>query len=203
MSLVALALLAATPVASDIPVQVGRFDPSEFPEVVELDRRMPNAEMVRRVETILSEGQCTIEGAHDRRFNIVVPYALQMEPDGFTNVVVVQETGCAPLEVLAGQILLAQIERGDFQPQHEDGERWYVGELGFALNAQSEAVAMSQEDPDAVICRMEEPEVGSRLRMERICLTAAGWRQYDSDRAQLRRDIGAAAKCGNPRCMSE
>lgn len=203
MSILAIALFASSVVDSDIPVQVGRFDPSDFPEVVQLDRRMPHAEMTGRVETILSEGQCTIEGASERRFNIVVPYAMQMEPDGFTNVVVVSETGCEPLEILVGQVLLAQIERGDFRPQHAEGERWYVGELAFAMNAHDEAVAIAQEDADRVICRDEEPQLGSRLQMARICLTAAGWRQYDADREQLRRDISAAARCGNERCRSE
>ena len=202
-ALALFALFATGQPASDVPVEVGRFDPDAFPEAVRLDRRMPHGEMVRRVETILSEGQCSIDGAHEGRFNIVVPFALLMEPDGFTSTVVVSEQGCVPLETLVGQIVLAQLERGDFQPEHAEGERWYVSELAFALGVEDQAVTIAQTDPERMICRMAEPELGSRLRMRRMCRTAEGWRQYEADMEQLRRDISAAARCGNDRCRSE
>jgi hypothetical protein len=113
------ALLQAAPApAAEVEVNVGRFDPSEFPELIRLERRMPEAEMVRRVEAMLSDGRCTIEGAHDRRFNIVVPFAILMDADGTPDNVVVHEAGCVALETLVGQIVLAQLERGDFRPQH-------------------------------------------------------------------------------------
>lgn len=203
MRLIAIALLAISSPVSDVPVEVGRFDPSDFPEAVQLDRHMPHAEMVSRVEAIIAEGRCDIEGATDRRFNIVVPYALSLEPDGFANTVVVQENGCVPLETLVGQIVLAQLERGDFVPSHDEGDQWYVGEMAFAMNVQSAAASISEEDVDRMICRDAEAELGSRLREKRMCLTAAGWRQYEEDRRQLRRDISSAAKCGNDLCRSQ
>ena len=202
-ALALFALFASGNPVSDVPVEVGRFDPAAFPEAVRLDRRMPNGEMVRRVETILSEGQCTIEGAREGRFNIVVPFALLMEPDGFTSTVVVSEMGCVPLETLVGQVVLAQLERGDFRPDHEEGERWYVSELAFALGVEDQAVTIAQEDPERMICRAAEPELGSRLRMRRMCRTAEQWRQYEADMAQMRRDISSAARCGNELCQSQ
>ncbi len=201
MSILAALILAlaqpATPAAAEIPVDVGRFDPSEFPEPIRLDRRMPEAEMVDRVEDMLSDGRCTIAGAHDRRFNIVVPFALLMNADGTTETVVVHEAGCEALEVLVGRIVLAQLRRGDFRPQHRDGERWYVSELAFAMGTQGEAVAIAANDPDRPICRQEELALGSHLRTQRICRTAAEWVIFDADREQLRRDIQNAAQ-GTP-----
>jgi hypothetical protein len=165
------AVMQATPApAADIDVDVGRFDPSEFPELIRLDRRMPEDEMVRRVEAMISDGRCTIEGATDRRFNIVVPFAILMDADGTPDSVVVHEAGCAALETLVGQIVLAQLERGDYRPQHREGQRWYVSELGFALGIQSEAVTVARDDPDRMICRAVQLALGSRLRPVRTAV---------------------------------
>jgi hypothetical protein len=191
------ALLQAAPApVPDIEVNVGRFEPSEFPELIRLERRMPEAEMVTRVEAMLSDGRCTIEGAHDRRFNIVVPFAILMDADGTPDTVVVHEAGCTALETLVGQIVIAQLARGDFRPQHREGERWYVSEMGFALGVQSEVVAMARENPDRVICRAEQLALGSRLRPVRACRTAVEWLAFESDREQFRRDMGNAAGIG-------
>ena len=200
MSLLAALFLALVPTAAappvNIDVNVGRFDPSEFPEAVRLDRRLPEAEMVTRVEAMLSDGRCTIAGAHDRRFNIVVPFAILMEADGTPDTVVVHEAGCVALEILVGQIVLAQLRRGDFRPQHEEGDRWYVSELGFAMGVQGEAVAMARENPDRMICREEQLRLGSRLRKARACRTASEWVQFETDREQFRRDMNNAAGVG-------
>jgi len=153
---------------------------------------------------MISDGRCTIEGATDRRFNIVVPFAILMEADGTPDTVVVHEAGCESLETLVGQIVLAQLRRGDFRPQHQAGERWYVSELGFALGVQAEAASIALENPDRVICREAQLVLGSRTRAVRTCKTAAEWVQFESDREQLRRDIGHAARCdpGNKECES-
>jgi hypothetical protein len=197
MSMLAALLLAmAAPApapAVNVDVDVGRFDPSDFPELIRLERRMPEAEMVRRVEAMLSDGRCTIQGAHDRRFNIVVPFAILMQADGTPDTVVVHEAGCESLEILVGQIVLAQLGRGDFRPQHEEGERWYVSEVGFAMGVQGEAVAMARDNPDRMICREAQVQLNSRIRMTRACRTAAEWVLFENDREQLRRDIGNAA----------
>jgi hypothetical protein len=197
-----LALVTPTSApAADVGVDVGRFDPADFPELIRLDRRMPEDEMVRRVEAMISDGRCTIEGATDRRFNIVVPFAILMKADGTPDNVVVHEAGCEALETLVGQIVLAQLARGDFRPQHQSGERWYVSELGFALGVQAEAAAtVISGDPDRVICREAQPEFGTRTRTVRTCRTAAQWAQFEADREQMRRDIGQAARCGNIKC---
>jgi hypothetical protein len=207
MSMLAALLLsvlqpAAAP-AVNVDVDVGRFDPADFPELIRLDRRMPEDEMHRRVEAMIADGRCRLEGATARRFNIVVPFAILMKPDGTPQEVVVHEAGCEALETLVGQILLAQLRRGDYRPQHRQGERWYVSELGFAMGVQGEAVTIAQDDPDRTICREVQMELGSRLRPVRRCLTAAQWVQFEADRAQLRRDIQNSARCGARSCGLE
>ena len=194
-----LALLqppAGPPPRFAVDVDVGLFEPEDFPEAVVLERYMPHGEMVARVERMITDGQCTLAGATPRRFNIVVPFALSLEADGTPNSVVVKEAGCVALETLVGQIVLAQLERGDFVPSHDEGDRWYVSEVAFALGVEEQSVAISREDPDRMICRAPRAELGSRLRMVRECRTAAQWQAFEQDRQQLRRDIQEGVSCG-------
>ncbi len=203
--LVALLLLLLQPPGGSPPrvnvdVDVGMFEPEDFPEMVRLERYMPHGEMVTRVERMIADGRCTLTGATARRFNIVVPFALLMEPDGTPNSVVVKESGCADLETLVGQIVLAQLERGDFVPSHEEGDRWYVSEVAFALGVDDQAVAIARDDADRMICRAPRAELGSRLRMVRECRTAAQWVAFEQDRQQLRRDLQATVRCDPSPC---
>ncbi len=191
---------AGAPPRVNIDVDVGMFEPEDFPEAVVLERYMPHGEMVARVERMITEGRCTLAGATARRFNIVIPYAILMEPDGTPNSVVVKESGCADLETLVGQIVLAQLERGDFVPSHTEGDRWYVSEVAFALGVEDQAVAIAREDSDRMICRAPRAELGSRLRMVRECRTAAQWVAFEQDRQQLRRDIQSTVRCDPSPC---
>ena len=202
--IVALLLSLVQPSASPpsrltVEVDVGLFEPEDFPEMVRLERYMPHGDMVARVERMIADGRCTIAGATESRFNIVVPYAILMEPDGTPNSVVVRESGCAVLETLVGQIVLAQLERGDYVPSHEEGDRWYVSEVAFAMGVEEQAIAVAREDADRMICRAPRLELGSRLRRIRECRTAAQWVVFEQDRQQLRRDIQEGVSCG-PSC---
>ncbi len=206
MSLIAALLLAllqppGPPPRINIDVDVGVFEPEDFPEVVRLERYLPHGEMVARVERMVADGRCTLAGVTARRFNIVVPYAILMEPDGTPNSVVVRESGCADLETLVGQIILAQLERGDYVPSHAEGEQWYVSEVAFALGVEADAVAIARDDADRMICRAPRAELGSRVRMVRECRTAAQWVAHAQDREQLRRDIATTVRCDPSPCV--
>ena len=148
--------------------------------------------MVRRVKP------CSrIVGARSRARTTAIqhrgPFAILMAANGTPDTVIVHEAGCVALEILVGQIVLAQLQRGDFRPQHSQGDRWYVSELGFAMGVQGEAVAIARDNPDRVICREAQLQLNSRVRVTRACRTAAEWVQFETDRDQLRRDIGNAA----------
>jgi hypothetical protein len=190
MSLLASILLVSSPTAS-VPVDVGRFDPAAFPNLHVMERQMPHAEMTNRAEKIFADGKCHIEGQNKRRFDVTVRYAVLMGSDGRPQRIVVGDVGCAPLETLVGQVVLAQANRGDFRLAHQEGERWYSSELNFSAG---EPVKPSMiADRDKVICTREEPKVGSRVAKGKVCKTAAEWQAAASDRQQLHRDIQNAA----------
>lgn len=196
MSILAVtALLLFT--ASSIPIEVGRFDPAEFPNLVKIERRLPHGEMTKRVEKIMEDGKCQIQGQSRRRFDITVSYALLMQEDGRAKKVVVAEIGCKPIELLVGQIVAAQAARGDFSTQPNAGEQWLVSDLNFALGEPTGLVASGEEDK--VICKRGKPQLGSRLKIVKQCLTAAQWKAFEADRQQLRRDLtnGACRPGGN------
>lgn len=201
-SLASPVLLLLFSASSTFPVDVGRFEPSRFPNLIQMERRLPHAEMTSRVEKIFSQGKCRMPGQSKRRFDVTVSYAVLVDHQGSAKKVVVGDVGCAALEVLVGQVVVAQAERGDFRPQHQEGERWYASDLNFSLGEPE--VASSIADKDKVICTRSEPELGSRLKFTRMCKTAAEWQAFEADRQQLRRDLGDAARCsGHSSCTSD
>ncbi len=192
--LTALLLLAAP--TTYAPLFVGRFDPADFPNAKKLERRMPQADLNNRVEKILSEKRCSLEGQTKAKFDIVVPYAVLMDPAGKPEKVVVKDLGCSPIERLVGEIGSELANAGDFKVAHNSGRRWYVSEVYFTRINEEEA--RGQEDQDKVICKKDRPKINSRVAMVKTCRTVAEWRMYDKDREQLKRDMmGQDPKSGS------
>ena len=181
-------------VTSSVPVDVGRFNSKDFPNLTTLERRMPHGDMVARVEQILAKRTCRLKGQTKTDFDITVPYAALMEDGGTLKRVVVKEIGCAPIETLIGQIVAARAARGDFPVKQGEGERWYASEVSFTKTDPSK---LASSDPNKMICRKSEPVLGSRLQMTRMCKTVADWKIFDADREQMRRDMSNAAACGS------
>lgn len=134
----AAALLAlsspGTPPA-EVQVDVGRFDPASFPEARLRERRMPYNTMHGRVEAILREEQCALEGQNHRRYDIRVPYVVRLEPDGRATRFVVADMGCAPLESFVGQVVIELARVGDFRATGAADADWYASELRFTAGA--------------------------------------------------------------------
>lgn len=116
-----------------VQVDVGRADWKAMPPLIKVARNLPMVQMVDRVEDILRSGQCQLSGQSPKRFDITIPYAALVEPDGTSTHVVVQDTGCAPLETLVGTIVLQMAAEGDFKKTGEAKARWYASELNFNL----------------------------------------------------------------------
>ena len=173
--------------AAAVPVEVGEFNPKSFPDAKVVERRMPQAEMVRRVDKILARGACTLPGQSKDQYDIVVPYAVQMEPNGAATKIVVKSIGCAPIEVLVGQVANELLKEGDLKPSHTSGEQWYVSEVYFAHGGQT--LASKTDDDNRIICEAPRPRLGTRLVQTKVCRTAAEWRIYQSDRDQMQRDL--------------
>ena len=189
-SMIAALLLLAAP-TTYAPLFVGRFDPADYPNAQKIERRMPHADLNNRVEKILADKRCTLEGQTKTRFDIVVPYAVLMDAAGKPEKVVVKDLGCAPIETLVGQIGSELAKAGDFKVAHNSGRRWYVSEAYFTrLNAED---AREQEDQDKVICKKDKPKINSRIAMVKTCRTVAEWSLYEKDREQFKRDFNGAA----------
>ncbi len=195
----ALLLILASPTYA--PIYVGKFDPADFPDAQKIERRMPHADLNNRIEKILSEKRCTIEGQTKTRFDIVVPYAVLMDASGKPERVVVKDLGCAPIERLVGEIGSELANAGDFKAARSGTRSWYVSEAYFTrLNEED---AREQVDDSKVICKQDRPKINSRIATVKTCKTVAEWRVYDKDRDQLKRDMmGADPKnVENDQCL--
>jgi hypothetical protein len=141
---IASALLAAAnpasaanpaPAQADIAVDVGRFNEASFPEADIRERRMPHDAMLSRVEEILRERRCRLEGQSHRSFDIRVPYVVKLEPDGTPTRFVVADLGCQPLESFVGRVVLELARVGDFRPTGASEPQWYRSEVRFTVGA--------------------------------------------------------------------
>ncbi|HEU0135161.1 MAG TPA: hypothetical protein VFR28_10085 [Allosphingosinicella sp.] len=120
-------------VSGPIQVDVGRANWSNLPPLKAAERVLPSTDMVDKVETMLESGTCKIPGQTAKKFDITIPYAVLVEPDGKARRVVVAETGCAELETFVGVIVTAMAREGDFRPTSEPKARWFASELNFNL----------------------------------------------------------------------
>lgn len=178
-------LLAAA--ANPVPIEVGRFDEADFPQAKRVEVRMSEGDLNYRVDKILARGQCQLAGQSKTRFNFKVPYAVLMQASGEASRVVVKDIGCAPIETLVGQVGQLLGKAGGFKPAHQQGERWYVSEVHFALGG--EEMARTEEDPNKVVCQAAKPRIGSRVAMNKVCRTVQEWKLFGVDREQYRRDL--------------
>ncbi|HEX8225510.1 MAG TPA: hypothetical protein VF605_16980 [Allosphingosinicella sp.] len=121
------------PAAGPIQVDVGRADWGKMPPLKAVRRALPTPAMVGRVEEMLASGQCTLPRQRADKFDITIPYAVQVDPDGRARRVVVAEAGCPVLETYAGGLILAMAARGDFKPTGEAKARWFASALNFNL----------------------------------------------------------------------
>ena len=114
-------------------VDVGRFDSERFPAAPMRERQLPYDELLPPIEEILRAGLCRFEGQSYRRFDIRIPYAVLLAPDGTARRFIVRDMGCAPLETFAGHIMIDLVRAGDFRPTGRAVPAWHVGELRFTV----------------------------------------------------------------------
>jgi hypothetical protein len=133
--LIAASLFAASqPALATAPVvEVGEANWSAFPKLKMRDRRFPTAGMLDAAETILRERQCQLPGQSYKYFDITIPYAVQLEPNGAASRVVVADIGCPALETYVGSLVLELAKRGDFQANSQSNPRWYSSQFNFTM----------------------------------------------------------------------
>ena len=180
----ALLFLAA---ATSNPINVGKFDPSQFPNAVKVSRRMPQEELTARADRIMQSGRCSFPGQSADRYSIDVPYAVLLQPTGEVSQVVVKEIGCPELELLTGEVANELAKARDFRPTKAPSEQWYVSEVYYAHGGRD--VAQAEADDDKLVCEAPKAVTGSHLAKQRDCRTRAQWRAYELDRQRYRQDL--------------
>jgi hypothetical protein len=133
-AILAAMLFAGTPApaaASELQVDVGRADWNRLPPLKAVQRAMPTPEMVQKVEDMLKTSDCHIRGQAPTHFDITVPYAVQVNPDGSASHVVVAEKGSPALESYVGLIVLQLARNGDFRSNGGSQPLWYASSLNF------------------------------------------------------------------------
>ncbi|HEX8574246.1 MAG TPA: hypothetical protein VF759_16010 [Allosphingosinicella sp.] len=116
-----------------VQVDVGRADWNGMPRLKRAARQLPTPAMVARVEQMLATRACTFPRQNARKFDITVPYAVLVEPEGRARRVVVADSGCPALETYVGQLILGMARDGDFKATGEAKARWYSSALNFNL----------------------------------------------------------------------
>lgn len=127
----AMLLTAATP--AEIRVDVGQIDLARLPGIEPRGRDLPTSGMVHRVEQILAEGKCKLDGQTWRKFDIDVPYAVLLQPDGSANRVVVSDMGCPEIETLTGRIVLELARQREFGAPGDARAKWFGSTLNYNL----------------------------------------------------------------------
>ena len=143
LALLALTALLAAPAAASTPVQprmaddvridIGRIDWMQFPLLTPEPRNLPMGAMLDRVETLLRERECVMRGQDYRRFDITVPWVVQVEPDGRVSRLVIADVGCRPLETFVAELVKTLANRGDIRPPAAPETVWYGSEFNFNL----------------------------------------------------------------------
>lgn len=138
-ALIALSALLSTPtptsvsVPADVQIDVGQAQWTTFPELTPEPRNLPTGAMLTRVESILKDRECEMRGQTHRRFDITVPWLVQVEPDGRLSRLVVADMGCRPLEVYVATLVVALAQRGDIRPAPSPEPRIYASDFNFNL----------------------------------------------------------------------
>ena len=124
--------ILASPAAAQT-VDVGRANWNALPALNTTNNALPMEALVTAVEEILKTKECNLKGQSHHQFDITVPYAVLLEPNGTTNRVVVGEMNCPPLETFVGEIALERAKLGHFRPSGQTRARWYADKINFNL----------------------------------------------------------------------
>lgn len=174
--------------ASSSPIDVGKFDPSAFPNAVKVDRLMPVGDLTDRADAIMNSGRCSFPGQSVGNYSISIPYAVLIQPSGEITKMVVMDVSCPEFEILTGQVARELVSAGDFRRTRAPSAQWYVSEVHYAHGGRD--LARSLADDDKIVCESPRAETGSHLARTRLCLTKAQWRVRHTDQLRMAQDFG-------------
>jgi hypothetical protein len=115
-------------------IQAGSAKWETLPPLKERPAHLPYSRLIPTVEEMLRKGECQMPGQTPKSFDIVVPFAVLVEPDGKATRVLIPEETCAPVGTLVGLVALSRARRGDFLPTNEPKARWYSSSINFTVS---------------------------------------------------------------------
>ena len=128
--LLALTMIAAPAAAQT--VETGRGEFHRFPQLKKKDIPLDLNRLIAWTGDILKKGECKIRGQRAEKFDIDVPYAALVEPDGTVKRIIIAEMGCPALETMVGSTVVEMVKRGDVKPTGQDQALWYGDRIAFA-----------------------------------------------------------------------
>jgi hypothetical protein len=123
--------MLAVPAAAQT-VQTGRGEFSKFPQLKKKNIPLDYNRLIAWTEEALSRGKCQLKGQRPKKFDIDVPYAALVEPDGTVRRIIIGEIGCPELETMVGSTIVEMVKRGDIKPTGQDQAYWYGDRIAFA-----------------------------------------------------------------------
>jgi hypothetical protein len=134
-TLLMFAALAAAAPAGAQTVETGRADWNALPQA---PMRHSYAQYIDQnrvtlwTEQVLRSGECKVKGMRPEKFDIDVPYAVLVAPDGKVERILIPEMGCAGLNTIIGSTVMDLVKAGAFKPTGENQAFWYGDRLAFA-----------------------------------------------------------------------
>ena len=114
-------------------LQTGSANWDKMPDLRVDMGHVPYWQLVSIAEEVLRTKQCTLPEQSAKAFDLTIPYAARVEPNGKTRRVIVSGVGCTPIETLVGMTVLNLSERGDIRSTGETKARWFDGRLNLTL----------------------------------------------------------------------
>ena len=132
-SLFAAALIASSPAIPDQIEVASNASWDAYPRLRTEAITVPSGDMVRRVQLMLQQNECEIDGQSPRRFSIDVNYAVMLDPQGNASRIIVQDIGCRPLELYVGRIAADIMRSGYVRVTPPAQPSWYGNRINFNL----------------------------------------------------------------------
>jgi hypothetical protein len=84
------------------------------------------------MEQALRDGTCKVRGMSPKKFDVDVPYAVLVEPDGSVSQVMIPEMGCPALNTIVGSTVVELGKKGMFKPTGLAQAAWFRDRIAFA-----------------------------------------------------------------------
>ena len=134
----ALLFLAACAVAAPVSAQTVEVAHGDWSNLVQAPMKHSYAQYVDQnravlwTEQVLRSGECKVKGMRPEKFDIDVPYAVLVAPDGQVQRVLIPDMGCAALNTVIGSTIMDVVKAGAFKPTGESKPVWLGDRLAFA-----------------------------------------------------------------------